>query len=293
MLVASLGAVLALGACADVTVEDGTDGLGDESAAKCGTRDVSDAEALAADETVHQYQLDHANDTIANATGGTIDVHVHVIRNGTGIANGDVPDSQIANQISVLNAAYAPTGWSFRLASTDRTTNASWYTVTPGTTAETQMKNALRLGSADDLNLYTANIGQGLLGWATFPQDYAGNPKDDGVVVLFSSLPGGSAAPYDLGDTATHEIGHWMGLYHTFQGGCAKQSTRGDGVADTAAERSAAFGCPANRDTCTSIAGKDPIDNFMDYTDDACMNKFTTGQDSRMDSFFTTYRFGK
>jgi hypothetical protein len=225
----------------------------------------------------------------AALTGGTINVYVHVIRRGTGLANGDVPDAQILDQIAILNAAYAAEGWSFNLVSIDRTTNTTWYTVGPGTTAERQMKRALRQGTADDLNLYTANPGGGLLGWATFPSDYSRKPRMDGVVILYTSLPGGSAVPYNLGDTATHEVGHWMGLYHTFQGGCTNTN---DSVADTARERSAAFGCPVGRDTC-SQAGLDPITNFMDYTDDACMDNFTPGQDARMDDQFTTYRAGR
>jgi hypothetical protein len=228
----------------------------------------------------------------AAKTSGTINVYFHVINKGTGIANGDVPDSMITSQINVLNAAYAGTGWSFNLVATTRTTNATWYTMQPNSTAETQAKNALRQGTADDLNIYSASIGGGLLGWATFPSSYASDPKDDGVVILFSSMPGGTAAPYNLGDTATHEVGHWMGLYHTFQGGCSRTN---DTVSDTAAERSPAYGCPVGRDTCTGrkYPGLDPITNFMDYTDDACMNTFTAGQDTRMDAQFTTYRDGK
>jgi hypothetical protein len=211
----------------------------------------------------------------SNVTGGTINVYFHVIRIGTSVSQGNITDQMIADQMAVLNAAYSQYGWTFTLAAVDRTTN---------------MKRALRRGSADDLNIYTANPSGGYLGWATFPSAYASSPEMDGVVLLHSSLPGGSAAPYNLGDTATHEVGHWMGLYHTFQGGC---NGNGDYVSDTPAERSAAFGCPIGRNSCTNKPGLDPIQNFMDYTDDACMDRFSVGQDSRMDTQFTTYRYGK
>ncbi len=259
---------------------------------RCSQKNLSDAEMAAVDSEVSSAMAQRSFTAAAAVTGGTINVYFHVINNGSGIANGDISSTMIQDQMNVLNAAYASTGWSFNLVSTDRTTNSTWYTVGSGSTAETQMKTALRKGTAQDLNIYTANLGGGLLGWATFPSSYSSKPKDDGVVILFSSLPGGSAAPYNLGDTATHEIGHWMGLYHTFQGGC---TTSNDGVSDTPAEKSAAFGCPAGRDTCTNnrYPGADPIYNFMDYTDDACMNTFTTAQDARMDSMWTTYRAGK
>ena len=152
------------------------------------------------------------------------------------------------------------------------------------------MKAALRRGTADDLNLYTVEDSDGVLGWATFPASYAKHPSNDGVVVLFASVPGGTAAPYNEGDTAVRQVGHSMGLYDTFEGGCSK---RNDLVADTPAERSPAFGCPTGRDACTRDADVDPITNFMDFTDDACMDRFTAGQDERMDAQFSRYRFGK
>jgi hypothetical protein len=232
---------------------------------------------------------------LQNVTGGTINVYFHVIRSGTGVSNGDVTTQMINDQMAVLNSAFSPWGWSFNLVATTRTTNSTWYNGCYGT-SESTMKNALRQGTADDLNIYTCNPSGGILGYATFPSSYSSQPKLDGVVLLYSSLPGGTAAPYNLGDTGTHEVGHWMGLYHTFQGGCARNATSGgDLVADTPAERSAAFGCPTGRDTCTGsrFPGLDPITNFMDYTDDSCMFQFTTGQDTRMDAQFTTYRYNR
>lgn len=253
----------------------------------CGTT-ISD-ERLAAAEAHFQ-----ANKVVPNsfaALKATINVHFHVISKDSTLAGGNIPDSQITDQISVMNKAYANSAITWVHASTDRTTNAAWFNnVGPDTSEQTAMKKALRIGNAKDLNIYTVGFtsgaGAGLLGYATFPSSYAGAPNDDGCVILHSSLPGGTSAPYNLGQTLTHEAGHWVGLYHTFQGGC---SGSGDQVADTPAEASSAFGCPSNRDTCSG-AGVDPIHNFMDYTDDSCMTQFTTGQTTRLRSQIATYR---
>ncbi len=266
-----------------------------DSGARCSTRHVSDAEKVQHDKMLADFRVANPQ-AAARAIGSTsIPVWVHVISQDTTVAGGNIPDSAVQSQISVLNAAYGGgTGgigspFTFQLAGITRTVNAAWYVMTPNSTAETQAKNALRKAGPGTLNIYLANIGQGLLGWATFPTDYSANPKRDGVVILTASLPGGSATPYNLGDTATHEVGHWLGLYHTFQGGCTAAN---DNVTDTPAERSAAYGCPTGRNSCTGnkYAGLDPITNFMDYTDDACMYVFSGGQVSRMDTSHAQYR---
>jgi len=223
-------------------------------------------------------------------SGGNIKVYFHTITNSTGA--GAIPRSQIESQIDVLNAAYAPGKWTFTLADVDVTSNDDWFVTSPGKPSEEKMKTALRKGTAQDLNLYSANIGQGLLGWATFPKDYKSAPNMDGVVMLYTSLPGGSATNYNEGDTATHEVGHWMGLYHTFQGGC-REIGGGDGVADTPAEKEANYGCPGVVDSCPNDPGNDPTTNFMDYVYDSCMITFTNGQFSRIVDEFTAYRAGK
>lgn len=271
---------------------------GDITDSQCGTRHPDEATAALIEDASERFYKSRAAQGAELYRTGTVNVNVyfHVITNTSGAGN--VSDQQIAQQIAVLNQAYsgatggANTIYRFNLVATDRTANNTWYTTTGGT-AERQMKTALRRGGAADLNFYTNNMGGGLLGWATFPSSYASDPVMDGVVCLYSSLPGGSASPYNLGDTATHEVGHWVGLYHTFQGGCAKNATNGgDFVADTPAESSPASGCPTGRNTCTGsqFPGNDPIDNFMDYSIDSCMFRFTAGQAARADAMTLQYR---
>ena len=272
-----------------------------ESGARCATESVSENDARDIQQVLDQFiqaredRVGQASQAQLQVATSTISVYFHVINNGAGLANGDVPLSILQDQIAVLNDAYsgatggAATRFQFVLAGVDRTTNSTWYTMAPGTQAESDAKTALRVGGANVLNFYTANIGGGLLGWATFPWNYAGASALDGVVCLFDSLPGGAAAPYNGGNTATHEIGHWLGLYHTFQGGC---TTNNDFVSDTPAERSPAYGCPRGRNSCSGAAfpGRDSVDNFMNYSDDYCMNKFTEGQATRMSDAAALYR---
>lgn len=206
-------------------------------------------------------------------------------------------DRLIAAQTTVLQDAYqgtkaargsVDTPFRFHHTDTTYTVNPAWASLAYGSQETKAAKAALRQGDASTLNVYVVDLGDGLLGYATFPQQGEGQLSQDGVVILDESMPGGDAAPYNLGDTLVHEVGHWLGLFHTFQGGCEGP---GDYVTDTAAEAAPAWDCTMlGRDSCPADEGVDPVQNFMDYADDECMNEFTAGQVARMSNSWEAYR---
>ena len=218
-----------------------------------------------------------------------VPTYVHVISDGT---NGNVSDATIKRQMDVLNANFAgreggyATGFIYTLAGIDRTVNADWFNAGPGSKGERDMKQALRIGGPNVLNVYTTSAG-GYLGWAYFPSTYKTRPYLDGVVIDYNSMPGGDyGRAYSLGKTLTHEVGHWLGLYHTFQGGC---NNWGDYVDDTPAMLVPTNGCPEGKDTC-SDPGLDPIHNYMDYSYDSCYSEFSRGQALRMQGQWLYFR---
>ncbi|MEO3826782.1 zinc metalloprotease [Actinomadura sp. B10D3] len=217
----------------------------------------------------------------------TIPVYFHVIHDG---AKGNVSAAAVKRQINTLNASYggrnggANTRVSFRLRGISRSDNAAWFG--DPERYEGTYKPKLRRGGKGTLNLYSAYIGGDLLGWSTFPWKYKTDPKMDGVTIHYASMPGGSIKHFNKGFSATHEVGHWLGLYHTFQDGCRG---KGDRVSDTPPERDPTNGCPTGKDTCPA-PGRDPVHNYMDYAHDTCMTSFTAGQGSRIHKVWRAYR---
>ncbi|KAK1702152.1 hypothetical protein CaCOL14_001572 [Colletotrichum acutatum] len=252
----------------------------------CGTHDptpehIEISKKLAEEEAAN-------NGTVSLMAAATINVNVyfHVVASSQTVANGYITDKMLADQLAVMNSDFAPHGISYTLVETTRTINANW--AQDGD--EMAMKRALRKGTYKDLNLYFVRTLGGDFGYCYFPTTAAAGSTAyirDGCTILSSTVPGGSETNYNLGKTVTHEVGHWFGLYHTFQGGC---TGAGDSIADTPAQASFSTGCPTGRDSCPSQAGLDPIHNYMDYSYDSCYEEFTPNQQTRMYSFWNQYR---
>jgi len=206
-------------------------------------------------------------------------------------AEGAITEQQRHDQIEVLNVSYRDhrLQFSYDPATVVKVDNRRWFRMGHRSAAEREAKRQHHVDPQMHLNFYTAGLGGGLLGWATFPWELAGDPEIDGVVMLYSTLPDGSAVPYNLGRTATHEVGHWLGLYHTFQGGC---DAVGDHVGDTVAHAGPNSGKPQEglpHNACNPTQ-QAPIHNFMNYVDDDWMTEFTLEQGQRMRDQIGTYR---
>ena len=220
-----------------------------------------------------------------------IPVHFHVIHEGQ---RGNLSDARLKSQVKLLNKVYAPALVEFKIGDVTRHEDEHWFRVEPGSPVNAAMKAQLGKDTEHSLNVYTCEP-PGLLGYATFPWELAERPDIDGVVLHHASLPGASEPwveqpwPYDLGMTAAHEIGHWCGLYHTFQGGCVAP---GDEIEDTAYEAEAASGCPIDQpSSCPGEQRFNPVENYMDYSFDECMKVFSRQQVGRIKDMVGYYRY--
>ena len=148
-------------------------------------------------------------------------------------------------------------------------------------------------GEANTLMVYWGNKDKGV-SFSRFPSLLHVNETDfvtDGVFMDISTVPGGNSDCCHLGKTLVHEVGHWLGLYHTFEGNSCDDRNSGDYISDTPQQANATeMDCPRDRDSCPGVPGVDPIHNFMDYSSDDCLNDFTTGQIQRMYIVWSLYR---
>jgi len=223
-----------------------------------------------------------------------VPVVFHVLINTNGA--GDISDALLQSQIDILNEDYEALAGtpgangnyaniSFCLAGITRDVNRQWYN-DRGT-----YYDSLAWDVNTYLNIYTNTAG-GYLGYAYVPNQggIVGNTFDR--VVLYWAAVGRNAPygpPYDQGRTATHEVGHYLGLEHTFNGACDSGNCYQDGdyICDTNDESGSTFGCPTGQVSCGSL---DPIENYMDYTDDTCMTHFTYEQVNRMRCTLANWR---
>ena len=254
-----------------------------------------------------------------------IPVVVHVVYNNSAQ---NISDAQIISQIQVLNEdfrrmnadqANTPSAFAnlagnanieFKLARRDpngNTTNGITRTSTSTETFSMEMDNVKfsNLGGNNAwntrryLNIWVCKLDDDLLGYAQFPFEFQTKPNTDGVVISYRCFgrDGSAVSPFHKGRTTTHEVGHWLNLYHIWGDDdipdeeCVSDECSGtDHVADTPNQGERSLDCPSfpKTDCCTTTSPGVMFMNYMDYTDDACMNLFTKGQVERMRSLFDT-----
>lgn len=240
-----------------------------------------------------------------------IDIWVHVLRNSTA-TQGDIPVAELYEQVAILNedlraipGGYGTAGSDgrlfFRVKGYDFYDNTTWYN-----DGGAYYNSIVQTNDPDHdprfvVNVYTNTAG-GALGYVPFlPHQFPGSigAKSDRVVIEWHSFGRQWNTfwvnQYDLGRTLTHELGHYLGLEHTFaSGGCPDGASpacfgNGDWICDTPPENTSTGGCPASKDTCAGI-GPDPIHNYMDYSYDLCMDQFTLQQMRRIRCTVEHYR---
>lgn len=237
-----------------------------------------------------------------------IPVVVHVIHDG---GTNNISDAQIQSQIDVLNEDYrkrlgtngygsgVDTDVEFCLAKKDplgKCSNGIVRIKSPLSNHQTYQRSMLKQLSYWDntryLNMYVVkniNNGSGTAGYSSFP---GGPPDEDGIVVRHDYFGKTGTASASLGRTTTHEVGHWLGLYHTFNGGCGVDTCAdGDYVCDTPPAANPNFGCPTINSCSNDVPNvNDQIQNYMDYSNDNCKSMFTAGQKQRMDATLMSFR---
>lgn len=254
-----------------------------------------------------------------------IPVVFHIIYNSAKDSSENISQYQIMDQIRILNedfrrkentpgfsadAASADLKIEFRLAQYDPNGNKHDGINRINSNLTSDARDNVKALSYWDSNKYLnvwvvksinagISAGQGIvLGYAQFPWDRSTKPLTDGVVVRSDQVGiVGSGQLSQGGRTLTHEVGHWLGLYHTFQGGCtggssSNCSTQGDQVCDTPPVNVSSSGCNVGQNSCSNDVPNlpDMIRNYMDYSDGTCMNTYTTGQKNRIYGFLPTYR---
>ena len=205
---------------------------------------------------------------------------------------GLVSTEDIEAQTAVLNSVYNEFGYSFYINSIDSAVNAGWYYATDSHKYETDpwdnddqflaMTQAMTVDVLNSINYFWTGASM-TAGLGVYPWSFSEEDSRHGIYCANYTLPGGSY-PYTEGYTGVHEVGHYFGLYHTFENGC---SNPGDSVDDTPYQSDANTGCPSAPYSCGS---NDDVGNYMDYMDDVCMTHFTTGQQDRIQWALGTYR---